>query len=115
MKIFELDSEKKGADPNKLLGLVDFLAGRIQNTNAQKEISQDAFINAARSLGIMITPDTLPGLIAQAPLNAVLEPLNSQSNNIQFKGAAIGPSKMTVPQAQQVVNKMAKKALQKRS
>ena len=111
MRINEVSDQ--GADPNKLVGLVQFLAGRAEDTAAQKQISQDTFIQLARSLGISITPDTLGGLIAQSPLNGVLEPLDPQSNMISFKGADVGPTKMSVPQAQQVVNKMAKSAMRR--
>jgi hypothetical protein len=110
MRIDEVD---QGADPNKLIGLVQFLAGRAEDTNAQKQINQNTFIQLARSLGIDITPATLGGLIAQPPLNGVLEPLDPNSNMITFKGAEIGPTKMSVPQAQQVVNKMAKSAMKR--
>jgi hypothetical protein len=40
-----------------------------------------------------------------------LEPLDPNSGMVTFKGADIGPAKMSVPQAQQVVNKMAKSAM----
>ena len=49
MKIFEVD-QPQTPDPNKLLGLVDFLAGRATDTNAPKEISQEAFIKLANHL-----------------------------------------------------------------
>lgn len=110
MLINEVD---QGADPSKLVGLVQFLAGRAEDTNAQKQISQSAFIQLAQSLGINVTTATLGGLIAQPPLNGVLEPLDPQSEMITFKGADIGPAKMSVPQAQQVVNKMAKSAMKR--
>lgn len=110
MRINEVD---QGADPSKLVGLVQFLAGRAEDTNAQKQISQSAFIQLAQSLGINVTTATLGGLIAQPPLNGVLEPLDPQSKMITFKGADIGPAKMSVPQAQQVVNKMAKSAMKR--
>jgi hypothetical protein len=110
MKIFEVQDN---IDPNKLVGLVQFLAGRAANTNAQKQISQDAFIKLAQSLGINVTPQNLGALIAQPPLNGVLEPLDPNSGMIAFKGADIGPAKMSVPQAQQVVDKMAKSAMKK--
>mgnify|MGYP003336774883 CR=1 FL=1 len=108
MRITEVE---QGADPNQLVGLVQFLAGRAEDTNARKQISQSAFIDLAHSLGIMITPATLGEFIAQPPLNGVLEPLDPNSGMITFKGADIGPAKMSVPQAQQVVNKMAKSAM----
>ena len=111
MRIVEVDVPSSDADPNKLLGLANFLVGRAEDSNAEKQISQSAFIAAARSLGIMLTPDNLPEIIAKPPLNGVLEPLDPKSNMISFKGADIGSSKMSVPQAQQVINKMAKSAM----
>ena len=102
-----------GADPNTLLGLVQFLNGRAQDTDAQKQISQDAFIELAQSLGINVTSQNLAQIVGAPPLNSVLEPLDAQSGMITFKGADIGPGKMTVPQAQQVVNKMAKSAMKR--
>lgn len=111
MRINEVADQ--GADPSKLVGLVQFLAGRADDTNAQKQISQSAFIELAQSLGINVTPATLGGFISQPPLNGVLEPLDPNSGMITFKGADIGPTKMSVPQAQQVVNKMAKSAMKR--
>lgn len=112
MRINEV--EDSGADPKKLMGLIQFLAGRAEDTDAQKSIDKQTLITAAQSLGIPVTDETLPGFIAQEPLNGVLEPLNpKEPNRIFFKGADIGPAKMTVPQAQQVVDKMAKSAMRR--
>ena len=99
------------ADPNKLVGLVQFLAGRADDTAAQKQISQEAFMKLAHDLGIPVTSQNLGELISKPPLNGVLEPLDPNSGMISFKGADIGPAKMSVPQAQQVVSKMAKSAM----
>lgn len=111
MRINEVDSQSVDTDPQKLVGLVNFLAGRAKDSNAQKQISQDAFMQLARSLGIMLTSQNLGDIIAKPPLNGVLEPLDPSSNMISFKGAEIGPSQMSVPQAQQVVAKAAKSAM----
>jgi hypothetical protein len=113
MRITEIAQPSVNTEPDKLVGLAKFLSGRAENTNAQKQISQDAFISAARSLGVMLTPDNLADVIAKPPLNGVLEPLDPQSNMISFKGANIGSTKMSVPQAQQVVSKMAKSAMKR--
>ena len=110
MRIDEVD---QGADPNKLVGLVQFLAGRASDTNAQQQISQATFMKLAQSLGINVTTQNLGAMIAQPPLNGVLEPLDPNSGMITFKGADIGPDQMSVPQAQQVVNKMAKNAMRR--
>jgi hypothetical protein len=111
MRIDEVALPSVDTDPNKLMGLAQFLAGRAEDTNTQKQISQAAFISAARGLGIMLTPQNLGDIISKPPLNGVLEPLDPNSGMVTFKGADIGPTKMSVPQAQQVVNKMAKSAL----
>ena len=113
MRIDEVETKDTGADPNALVGLVNFLAGRAEDTNAKKQISQDAFISTAQSLGIPLTKATLGDIVSQPPLNGVLEPLDPNSGMVTFKGADIGPTKMSVPQAQQVVNKMAKSAMKR--
>ena len=114
MRITEVETKNAGADPNSLVGLVNFLAGRAKDTNAKKQIDKNTFIQAARSLGIPITPETLDGVISQEPLNNVLEPPDPQNPTVlYFKGAEVPNTKMTVPQAQQVVNKMAKSAMKR--
>jgi hypothetical protein len=113
MKINEVQTTAE-TDPNKLVGLVQFLAGRAEDTNAQKQIGQDTFIKLAQNLGVNVTAQNLGGLIAMPPLNGVLEPLDPNSGMITFKGADIGPTNMSVPQAQQVVDKMAKSAMKKK-
>lgn len=112
MLITEVEDDA-GADPKKLLGLVNFLAGRADDTNSQKQISQDAFVKLANSLKIPVTKQSLSDIVSQPPLSNVLEPLDPNSNMIMFKGAAIGPTKMSVPQAQQTVNSMAKAAMRR--
>lgn len=101
--------------PNELLGLVEFLAGRASDTNAQKQISQAAFIDLAHSLGINITAQTLPQLTQQSPLDAVLEPLAPDSPDapLVFKGGAPEQVEMPVNKAQDIVAAAAKKAAKK--
>jgi hypothetical protein len=117
MKIFEVDTfDGATPDPDKLLGLVDFLNGRADDTNSQKQISQDAFISIAQSLDVPVNQRNIVDLVGQPPLSNVLEPIQPGSTDpIVFKGGAeqtVQP-KMTVPQAQQVVDKMAKSAMKR--
>jgi hypothetical protein len=110
MKISEVDVSQT-PDPNKLLGLVDFLAGRANDTNAQKEISQEAFIKLANHLNIPVTKFNLPELTNQEPLNKVLEPLQPNSNNpVVFKGGNPTDISMPVNKAQDIVAAAAKQA-----
>lgn len=115
MKILEVD-DFVGAtpDPDKLIGLIDFLAGRAENTNSRKQISQDALISIAQSLDIPINKRNIVDIVGQPPLSNLLEPLEPNSNDpVVFKGAEEPPddAKMTVPKAQKIVSQMAKSAL----
>ena len=103
-----------GLDTKKLAALSQFLAGRSEDESAQKQISQDAFIDLARSLGVNVTPDNLGDIIGQDPLKNILEPLDPGSNVIRFKGNTEANTGMSVDQAQAVVNSNAKAALKRR-
>jgi len=114
MRINEVDTPPDGgADPNKLMGLINFLAGRAENSNSTKQISQQAFIQLAKSIGINITDQNIGQILNSPPSDALLEPIDQESGMISFRGADIGPSNMSVPQAQQVVSKSAKSAMRR--
>jgi hypothetical protein len=99
----------------KLMALTQFLSGRSDDESAKKQISQDAFIELAKSLGVNVTVENLGELINQPPLSNVLEPLDPSSNVIRFKGNTETETGMSVDQAQQVVNSNAKAAMKRRS
>ena len=107
----------ESADPSaqKLLALSQFLAGRADDENARKEISTEAFIQAAKSLGIEVNPQNLPEYIAQEPLKDILEPLDPNSGIIRFRGKTEGDTGMPVDQARAIVDKNAKAALKRRN
>jgi hypothetical protein len=109
---FALDSSIKG--DKKLLALVTFLKDRAEDENAQAQISQDAFIEAAKSLDINVTTDNLADLISQEPLKNVLEPLQPNSNVVRFKGNTEEVTGMSVDQARAVVDANAKQAMKRR-
>jgi hypothetical protein len=114
MRIDEVESG--GApDPKKLLGLVNFLSGRADDENAQKQISTDAFISAARSLGFPVNEKNIVSIVSQPPLDSVLEPMDPQNPRIiKYKGAAPeGPTQMPVNKAQDIVAASAKSAMQR--
>ena len=101
-------------DSQKLLALTKFLSGRADDTTAKKEISQAAFIDLARSLGVIINPESLGELVSQAPLSNVLEPLDPNSGVVRFKGNTEAETGMSVDQAAAVVNSNAKAAMNRR-
>lgn len=113
MKIFEVASPNS-PDPDKLLGLVEFLAGRAEDTNSRKQIDQDAFVDIARSLGVSVTRNNLHELVNQPPLSNVLEPLTPNTDDpIVFKGGETKPPAMPVNKAQDIVAKAAKSAMKR--
>ena len=104
------------ADPNasRLLALTTWLADRAEDENAQGQISQDAFIKAAKSLDVNVTKENLGELISQDPLRNVLEPLDPNSGVVRFKGNLETDAGMTVDQARATVDSNAKAALKRR-
>jgi len=102
-------------EPEKLMGLVSFLAGRANDRSAQKQIDQKAFIELASNLGITIAPNQLADIVGQPPLSNLLEPLAPDSTDpIVFKGGeAPAPATMPVNQAQNIVAAAAKSAMKK--
>lgn len=109
---FALDGSVKSDD--KLLALTTFLKDRAQDESAQAQISQDAFIEAAKSLGINVTKENLADMIAREPLKNVLEPLEPNSGVVRFQGNTEAETGMSVDQARAVVDANAKAAMKRR-
>ena len=103
-------------DPNtrKLAALSQFLLGRSEDESARKQISQDAFIEAAKSLGVNVTAENLGDLISQEPLSNILEPLEPNSGVVRFRGNTEAQTGMSVDQARAVVDSNAKAAMKRR-
>lgn len=115
MKIFEVAGDSSTPSPDQLLGLVQFLAGRADDTSAPKQISVDTFINLAQSLDINVNKNNVREIVGQPPLSSVLEPFDSNTNQIMFKGAEIEqPGQMPVNKAQDIVAAAAKSAMRNR-
>ena len=110
MRIFEV------ADPDsqKLLALSQFLLGRANGTTSAKQISQAAFMDLAKSLGVYVTADNLNQLINQEPLKNILEPIEPGSGVVKFRGNVEGAAGMTVDMARATVDANAKSAMKRR-
>ncbi len=111
MRLFEFANP----DSEKLVALSKFLSGRADDTTAKKEISQAAFIDLAKNLGVNVTSDNLGDIISQEPLANVLEPLEPNSGVVRFKGNTEAETGMSVDQARAVVDSNAKAAMKRRS
>jgi hypothetical protein len=104
------------ADPNtqRLAALSQFLLGRSEDETASKQISQDAFVDLAKSLGVNVNQANLGDLISQEPLSNILEPLDPNSGIVRFKGNTEAQTGMSVDQARAVVDSNAKAAMKRR-
>lgn len=113
MLIFEVENPED-KNSGKLMALTQFLAGRAGDTNSKKQISTQAFIELAQSLGINVTIETLGDLIAKEPLSNVLLPFEPNSGIVKFKGND-DPSQapMDTDQAEKVVSANAKAAMKR--
>lgn len=107
-------NEVTDPDTQRLAALSQFLLGRSEDTSARKQISQDAFINTAKSLGVNVTTDNLADLISREPLSNILEPLEPNSEVVRFKGDTEAQTGMSVDQARAVVDSNAKAAMKRR-
>ena len=109
MRLYEF----RDSNTQKLAALSQFLLGRSQDQAAKKEISQQAFIDLAKSLGVNVTEQNLGELIARDPLKNILEPLEPNSGVVRFRGNTETTTGMTVDQAEQVVDANAKAAMRR--
>ena len=113
MLIFEVENPED-TNSGKLMALTQFLAGRAKDTDSKKQISSQAFIDLAQSLGVNVTTDTLGDLIAREPLNNVLLPYEPNSGVVKFKGNDDpGELPMDTDQAEKIVSSNAKSAMKR--
>jgi hypothetical protein len=105
-------------DVKRIAALAQFLLGRAQDTSAQKTISTSTFINLARDQGISLTVNHLKDMIQRPPLNNIIADVTGDENGsgeVVFRGSDIGAGDetMTVDQARDTVDRMAKRAAKK--
>ena len=103
-------------DSGKLAALSDFLSKRAQDTNAKKVISLEAFLALAQNMKIPLTADQLRTLITQPPLNNLIADIqgDNETGKVIFRGEGgdvVPGTQMSVDQARDTVDRMAKRAL----
>jgi hypothetical protein len=97
----------------RLAMMTQFMIGRAEDQAAKMQISIDAYINAAKSMNINLTPQTLADMAGQDPLKNLIEPIEPNSGVIRFKGNTEAATGMSVNNAREVVNKNAKAAMRR--
>ena len=110
MRLVEFNTST--ANTEKLAALSQFLVSRAQDTDAEKKISIAAFLELANNMGISLADAQLRNLIQQPPLSELISDVTD--SEVVFKGAVEDAPNMTVDQARDTVDTMAKRALNKK-
>jgi hypothetical protein len=110
MRLVEFDTST--IDSEELVALSQFLLARAEDTGGQKKISVSAFLKIVGDMGISFTKDQLLSQASLPPLSNLID--NVEGDEIIFKGNETADSTMSVSNAQNVVNSMSKRALNKR-
>lgn len=95
----------------RLTALTQFLLSRADDRQALKKISTQAFLKLAQNMAIPLTRGQLIDLVEQPPLNALIASVDD--DYIKFAGSEEidTENQMTVDQARQTVDSMAKRAI----
>ena len=109
MRLDEFDVSSKST--TELAALSQFLLSRAQDTDAQKKISIAAFLELANNMGVSLTDSQLRNLVQQPPLDKLIS--NVTDIEVIFKDSVEDAPAMSVDQARETVNTMAKRAAKK--
>ena len=99
-------------EAQKLYALSEFLLGSADDSNTQKTVSIPTFLGLAKDMGLNITDNELRNLAQKPPLKNII--VNVTDEEVIFAGAGQTTKvsdTMTVTNAQDVVKKMANRAL----
>jgi hypothetical protein len=110
-----VEFEVSTVNTEKLAALSQFLLSRTDDTNAKKTMPVSSFLDLANNMGISLTDDQLRNLVQQPPLSEIIANIegDSDTGTITFKGADEVAPNMSVDQARDTVNTMAKRAASK--
>ena len=109
MRLDEFDVSSNST--SELAALSQFLLSRAQDTDAQKKISIAAFLELANNIGVSLTDSQLRNLVQQPPLDKLIS--NVTDTEVIFKDSVEDAPAMSVDQARETVNTMAKRAAKK--
>jgi hypothetical protein len=110
-----VEFEVSTVNTEKLAALGQFLLSRTDDTNAKKTMPVSSFLDLANNMGISLTDDQLRNLVQQPPLSEIIANIegDADTGTITFKGADEVAPNMSVDQARDTVNTMAKRAASK--
>lgn len=113
MRLFEFEVSSKNTE--ELAALSQFLLARTKDTNAKKTMPISSFLDLAKNMGISLTDEQLRNISQQPPLSELIANIEGDADTgiITFKGAEEVAPNMSVDQARDTVDTMAKRAASK--
>ena len=98
----------------KLAALGQYLIGRANDKNATSKLSVDAFLSIAQKMGIPLDVDSLTDMVQTGELQNIVDTMSD--NEIKFKSAKTvdADPTLSIDRARNVVNNMAKRAMNNR-
>ena len=110
-----VEFEVSTVNTEKLAALGQFLLSRTDDTDAKKTMPVSSFLDLANNMGISLTDNQLRNLVQQPPLSEIIANVegDADTGTITFKGADEVAPNMSVDQARDTVNTMAKRAASK--
>jgi autotransporter adhesin len=114
MRLVEFDTST--ANTEKLAAIGQFFLSRTKDTNAKKTMPISTFLSLSKDMGVSLTFDQLQNLSQQPPLSEIIANIDGdeETGKIIFKGADEVAPNMSVDQARDTVDSMAKRALNKK-
>jgi hypothetical protein len=114
MRINEVEST--GIDIARLSALSDFLSKRAQDTGARRVYDIGAFLTLAQNMQIPLTAGQLRDLSQKPPLSNIIANIegDDETGKVIFRGGdgdQVAGTQMSVDQARDTVDSMAKRAI----
>ena len=113
MRLVEFDTSS--SNTAELAALSQFLLARAKDTGAKESVPVSVFLKSANDLGVSLTDEQLRNLVQQEPLSNFIANIegDDETGNVIFKGSDEVAPNMSVDQARDTVNSMAKRAASK--
>ena len=113
MRLVEFDTSS--SNTAELAALSQFLLSRAKDTGAKESVPISVFLKSANDLGVSLTDEQLRNLVQQEPLSNFIANIegDDETGTVVFKGAEEVAPNMSVDQARDTVDSMAKRAASK--
>jgi len=96
----------------QIAALSQFLIARADHNGTEKSMALPRFIELLQDMGVSVTSDSLRNMIQRPPLDNLIQNIegDGDTGRVIFKGSDEESANMSVDQARDTVDRMAKRA-----